>query len=183
MPSEATAIESHVLRQSLRALVGSFDNLTRAEKIHSVVEVLSEIPVDDLDAHFEAARMESVGVEDELRNAEGGGLSAAEFAQKLGVCSAETIRTYRLAGKIFAWEKDERNFRYPAWQIYRGKILPGLSEVLAILNSKELPTLSIISFFIYPSDDLDGKSPLELLRQRQNDEVLDFAKRYGDIGT
>ena len=182
MPSRATAIEANALRNSLKALVGSFENLTRAEKIHSAVEVLREIPADDLDAHFEAARLESIGVEEEMRNAEGGGLSAAEFAQKLGVGSAETIRSYRLAGKIFAWEKDERNFRYPAWQIYRGQILPGLSDILAILNAKGLPSLSVISFFIYPSDDLDGKNPLELLRQRKTDEVLDHAKRYGDIG-
>lgn len=183
MPEDAAAIEANVLRNSLRALVSSFENLTRAEKIHSVVEVLRDIPADDLDAHFEAAKLESLGVEDELRNAEGGGLSAVEFAERLGVGSAETIRLYRLSGKIFAWEKGERNFRYPAWQIYRGRMLPGLSDVLAALAAKWLPPLSIVSFFIYPSDELGGKSPLKLLRERRVEEVIGYARRYGEIGT
>ena len=40
----------------------------------------------------------------------------------------------------------------------------------------------MISFFVYPSEELGDKSPLELLRGNSVEEVLEFAKRYGDIG-
>jgi len=182
MITSAEPAEAQALR-SMRALVRSF-GLRPAVQLRVLRKVAEEVPNDhDLDTEFEAARLDAVGVEEELRNAEGGGLTNAVFAAKLGLKSAETIRTYRLAKQVFAWEKDQRNLRYPAWQIHRGKLLPGLHEVLAVLGDKNLPDLSIISFFLYPSDDLDGKSPLELLRAKNVDEVVAHAKRYGDIGS
>src|SRR5690606_3704397 len=65
-------------------------------------------------ATFEEAKLDAIGVEAELRDAEGGGLTSEEFAAKLGPKSAETVRKYRLSGEIFAWEKDQRTLRYPA---------------------------------------------------------------------
>jgi hypothetical protein len=147
-------------------------------------EVAEKVPKEhDLDAEFEAARLDAVGADDELREAQGGGLTSSEFAKKLGIKSAETIRTYRMNGDIFAWERDQRNYRYPAWQIYRGKLLPGLGEVLAILREKSLDALSTVAFFVYPSDDLEGKSPLDFLREKNVEAVIDHANRYGDIGS
>jgi len=182
MITNAEPAEAQALR-SLKALVTSF-GLKPAVQLRVLRKIAEEVPHDhDLDAEFEAARLDSVGVEEELLKAEGGGLTNIAFAKKLGLKSAETVRTYRIAKQVFAWEKDQRNLRYPAWQIYRGKLLPGLREVLAVLGDKNLPVLSIISFFLYPSEDLDGKSPLECLRANNVDGVIEHAKRYGDIGS
>jgi len=139
-------------------------------------------PDKDNDSLFEEAKLDAIGVEAELRDAEGGGLTSEEFAAKLGLKSAETVRKYRFAGEIFTWEEDQRALRHPAWQIHRGKLLPGLKDVLAVFREKNLPPLSIISFFVYRSKELGDKSPLELLRKKQVQEVLEFAKQYGDIG-
>lgn len=172
----------HLLVRTLRAIVDSFD-VEPAVKLEALREVGNDIPKDSLEAEFEAARLDALGTEEELRKLEGGGLSLSEFAKRLGVGSPETIRTYRNEGRIFAWEKDQRNFRYPAWQIHRGSLLPGLPETLAVLREKELSPYAIISFFVYPSDDLGGKSPLQLLRAKKVEEVLEHAKRHGDIGS
>jgi transcriptional regulator with XRE-family HTH domain len=140
-------------------------------------------PVDDRAAAFERVRVRSMGVEDELRTLEGGGLSDAEFARKLGLSSRETIRAYRERGAIFAWEKGTRNLRYPAWQIHEHALLPGLAEVLAILREKGLSPLGLINYFLSESEELDGARPLDLLRQKRIDEVTAHARRYAVLGT
>jgi hypothetical protein len=71
-----------------------------------------------------------------------------------------------------------RAYRYPAWQIYEGQLLPGLGEVLAILAKKKLQPLSIISYFLTPSSELDEARPLDLLRKgRVEDVVADTRSR------
>ena len=139
-------------------------------------------PVDDRAAAFERVRVRSLGVEEELRNMDGGGISDAKFAQRLGLGSRETIRAYRERGTIFAWEKGARNLRYPAWQIHKQTLLPGLADVLAILCKKDTSALGIIDYFLSESDELEGARPLDLLRQKRTDEVTAHARRYGEIG-
>ena len=142
-----------------------------------------EIPEDAEDEAFERVRLRSLGADVELGDAEGGGLSDSEFAARMGVSSRETIRQYRGKGLIFAWPKDMRSYRYPAWQIHRRQLLPGLAEVLAVLREKQLEPFSIIGYFLTPSDDLDDARPLDLLREGKVAEVVADAKRYGDIGS
>lgn len=128
-------------------------------------------------------RLRSLGADDELREAEGGGLSDAEFAARIGLRSRETIRKYREKGWIFGWLKDTRSYRYPAWQIHCKKLLPGLAKVLAVFKEKELfHPLSIIGYFLTPSDALEDARPLDLLRKGAIDQVLADANRYGDMG-
>ena len=142
-----------------------------------------EIPADAEEEAFERVRLRSLGADAELRDAEGGGLSDMEFATGMGLSARETVRQYREKGRIFAWRKDLRSYRYPAWQIHRKQLLPGLSEVLAVLKEKPLEPLSIVGYFLTPSDDFDDARPLDLLREGQVAEVVADAKRYGDIGS
>jgi len=142
-----------------------------------------EIPPGNTDAAFERVRLRSVGVDNELREAEGGGLSDAQFAHSLGIKSRETIRKYRESRRIFGFRKGVRAYRYPAWQIHEGELLSGLGEVIAILAGKKLQPLSIISYFLTPSTDLDEARPLDVLRKGRVEDVVADAKRYGDIGT
>jgi hypothetical protein len=142
-----------------------------------------ELPAVNSDAAFERVRLQSLGADDELRNAEGGGLSDAEFARRLGISSRETVRKYRLNNTIFGYLKGLRTYRYPAWQIHHGQLLPGLDRVIGILLHKRLQPLSMIGYFLTPSSDLDENRPLDLLRKGQVEAVVADAKRYGDIGT
>lgn len=181
MSTTAEPLEARALFNSVQALV-RFSPLENAEKLKILIQIGRELSAGDPDAFIEEAKADSLGAESELRDAEGGGLSSVELATRLGLKSLETVRKYRLNGDVFAWEKGQRSLRYPAWQTYRRRLLPGLKEVLAVLRDKGLPPYSVISFFVYPSVELGDKSPLELLRSNGVDEVLEFAKRYGDIG-
>ena len=154
-----------------------------ALKVMRTIGESIEIPLDAADDAFERVQLRSLGANAELRDAEGGGLSDSEFAARMGVNARETIRQYREKGRVFAWPKDMRSYRYPAWQIHHRQLLPGLAEALAVLREKQLEPFSIVSYFLTPSDDLGDARPLDLLREGKVAEVVADAKRYGDIGS
>lgn len=107
-----------------------------------------EIPRDAADEAFERVQLRSLDADAELRDAEGGGLSDSEFAARMGLSARETIRQYREKGRVFAWPKDMRSFRYPAWQVHRGQLLPGLAKVLAVLREKQLEPFRLSVTFL-----------------------------------
>jgi hypothetical protein len=181
---EGLAPKDEALGAALLAVIkaAGVDALEALRVLRAVSENITMTKVSP-DSAFERVRLRSLGADDELRDAEGGGLSDAEFAARLGLSSRETVRQYRQKGRIFAWLRDARSYRYPAWQIHRKELLPGLAEVLAVLRDKNLHPLSIISYFITPSDNLEDARPLDLLREGMVAEVLTDAKRYGEIGT
>jgi hypothetical protein len=156
---------------------------TEALRVMRRVSEEIELPKAAPDASFERVRLRSLGADDELRDAEGGGLSDAEFAARLKIKSRETIRQYREKHRIFGWRKDLRSYRYPAWQIHHNHLLPGLERVIVVLTQKGLQPLSIIGYFLTPSSDLDDVRPLDLLREGQVEAVVAHAERYGEIGT
>jgi hypothetical protein len=181
---ESLAPNEERLAEALTAVINAADvDGTEALRVMREVGENIVIPAVTPDAAFERVRLRSIGAAEELRDAEGGGLSDAEFAARLGLGSRETIRQYREKGRIFAWLRDTRSYRYPAWQIHHKGLLPGLSEVLLILTKeKELPPLSVLSYFLTPSDGLDDARPLDLLREGKIPDVVADAQRYGDIG-
>lgn len=169
------------------AIVAVLDlaKVSGAEALIALRQAGETVRVDEDDAKsaYERVRLRSIGVEDELLNAEGGGLSDAEFAAALGVGSRETVRSYREKGKIFAWSKDSRNLRYPAWQVHKRALLPGLPDVLAEFSRKGRKSgFAIANYFLTESDELGGRRPLDLLRENRVDDVKAHARRYGDIG-
>lgn len=181
---EGLAPNEERLATALSAMINAAGvDATEALRVMRKVSEEIELPTVTADAAFERVQLRSLGADDELRNAEGGGLSDAEFGARLGISSRETVRKYRLNNSIFGYLKGLRTYRYPAWQIHHGQLLPGLDRVIAILVHKRLQPLSMISYFLTPSSDLDENRPLDLLRKGQAEDVVADAKRYGDIGT
>lgn len=131
---------------------------------------------------FEAAKLDSIGAEEELRAAEGGAIPAVELGRRINL-SDETVTTYRKKGILIGLPKGRRNWEYPAWQACQGQLLPGLDKVLAALAEKRLSPLSAVSFFLTKSEDIDDLSPLELLRAGRIEEAVEHAQRHGDIGS
>lgn len=174
---------SEKLEQAITAMlaVAPVSPSAKLGVLRRVSESVLVLP-NDIDAAFERVKLRSVSVEGELLHLEGGGLSDSEFAAKLGAASRETVRAYREKGRLFAWQKDARALRYPAWQIYNGALLPGLSEVLSVFAPRHISPLAIADFFLSESDELDGSRPLDLLRKSRIADVLAHAARYGVHG-
>lgn len=74
-----------------------------------------------------------IGMRDFLRQ-EGGLLSAKTFAERLGITVAE-LEVLRTTGDVIGFSTSlNPEYRFPAWQIHQGKMLPGLKSVLTALT-------------------------------------------------
>jgi hypothetical protein len=116
----------------------------------------------------------------ELELAEGGSLSAEEFASALGR-TRQGVDYLRREGLILAWRTTQRKWRYPAWQLTAaGRLLPGLRECLKALDTRS--EWEPVIFFLFQWESLGGKRPLDLLRAGRVKETVAAAQRHGGHG-
>jgi len=60
-------------------------------------------------------------------------------------------------------------------------VLPGLQEVLEILNrDQRLDDWGKVLFFLHTSSRLDGRRPLDFLREKKLREVIMAAEAYAE---
>jgi hypothetical protein len=114
----------------------------------------------------------------ELLEAEGGVLGPEEVGNLLGI-QRQSVDKRRKAGTLLALELGNR-FVFPAWQIEGNRTVPHLEEVLAALHSQD--EWRKLSFFINGNIRLDGKSPLEVMRAGEYEDVLKAARSLGEHG-
>ena len=125
------------------------------------------------------ARLRGVLAQRELLDADGGALSVAELAKALGV-SRQAIDKRRKGGQLLALEVGKRGYLYPAWQLGRTGLLPGLAEVLAALQADS--PWATARFFVSGNDRLGGKRPLDVLRKGNVVAVVAAAEAFGEHG-
>lgn len=106
---------------------------------------------------------------------EGGTLSSREVCQKLN-CSTQDLAEMQENSHIIGIEVNQE-YVYPAWQFVDGGILSGLDKVLDELKSDGIWTVMI--FMLTGDLRLDGKTPLEMLRQGEIAQVVWAASCYG----
>jgi len=126
---------------------------------------------------FAAAHQRAVELKRHLLEAEGGALTVAEVAKRLGI-SKQAIDKRRRARKLLALETS-RGFLYPAWQFSDDGVLPGLEQVLAAL---EAAPWTQASWFLSGDSRLGDARPLEALRRGHLQQVLRAAAAYGEQG-
>jgi|ERR1035441_7517829 hypothetical protein len=125
------------------------------------------------------AMARGLSVRERMATEEGGNLSADEAARQLGVTKQSVLNLYH-AGKVLAWRTEKQGaLRFPIWQFTQNHRLPGLEEVLAKLNAgKVLDDWGKIGFFLQTHGILDGRRPLDMLRENKLDPVLKAAETY-----
>ena len=101
----------------------------------------------------------------ELLMEEGGSISAAEAARKLGITKNAVVQRYR-KGTIVGWyDEHGRATKYPVWQFRKEGLLPGITEVLGLFNqSAYLDDIARLMFFYCRFGLLGDKRPLDCLR-------------------
>ena len=110
----------------------------------------------------------------------GGTMSSEQIAQTLGV-SRQAVDKRRQAGKLIAIPQGQHRFVYPACQFgERGGTVEGLEEMLAQLGERD--SWMQLTFLLSPNADLDGHSPLDLLRTGKRGLVVEAASRFGEQG-
>lgn len=110
---------------------------------------------------------------EELKQRNGGSISAAEAAEKIGISKTAVLKRYH-EGKMLGWREARQDaVRFPVWQFADDNLLPGIPEVLAILNQAPwMDDWSRILFFLNRHSSLGEKSPLDLLKKGRHERVM-----------
>lgn len=147
--------------------------LLRALEAPEVVQALAS------DDPLAKARLSGLESKRFLLHAEGGVISVAEAAHRLGL-TRQGVDRRRRAGRLIGLTMGRRGYAYPVWQFGEIGTLPGLEQVLAALG--ELGSWSQVSWFISPNARLEGSSPLSRLRAGEIEPVVAAARAYGEQG-
>jgi hypothetical protein len=112
----------------------------------------------------------------ELEQAEGGSISSEEVAELLGLKHRPSVAYKRKSRELIAWRVTTGKWRYPRWQFTANGILPGIKECLKALSV--VNGFGAMIFFLSPRHSLEGKRPLDLLRDGQIKEAVAVAERH-----
>jgi len=109
----------------------------------------------------------------------GGTLSAEQVSELIGI-SRQAVDRRRSQNQLIGLTQGKRGYAYPAFQFEDGKTLDGLKEVLDALSGHD-PWMQSI-FFANGNDRLNGRTPLDALRQGKTEAVVRAAEAYGEQG-
>ena len=125
------------------------------------------------------ALMRGAAAREEIKEAEGGSLSAEEAGTRLGISKTAILKRYQ-KGQLLGWREAKQNaVRFPVWQFTEDNVLPGLSEVLGVFQDAEwLDDWGRIVFLLTPLGSMKGKRPLDLLRNGKTRPVIGAAQAY-----
>lgn len=125
------------------------------------------------------ARQRGVDNRTRLLAAEGGTLTVRDVAARLGVVQ-RVVEERRRAGTLLAFPARGIRYVYPAWQFGAHGLLPGVEEVLTILETRD-PWVRA-SFLLAKNAYLGGAAPLDELRRGHMAEVRRAAQAYREHG-
>ena len=158
------------------------ENPTTVARLLNVAFDLSLGPRDTRTNQLARATVRGLEVRQQLAEAEGGSLSSEETARLLRISKTAVLKRLD-AGRLLAWREERlQAARFPHWQFdAHGQVLPGLEEVLAILNQDErLDAWGKILFFLQEKTSLADRRPLDLLREGRLQEVCLTAHAYAE---
>jgi hypothetical protein len=97
---------------------------------------------------------------------EGGSISAAEVAGRLGLSKSTVLRRYR-EKRLLGWRDFHgAEIRFPVWQFTGRSMLPGFDEVMKVLRTgAPVDDIACVLFFLSQFHSLDGQRPLDCLRE------------------
>ena len=128
------------------------------------------------------AHRRGLSARQQLAEAEGGNGSSDDVARLLQISKTAVLKRLA-AGRLLAWREERlRAARFPRWQFNaHGQVLDGLEAVLGILNQDErLDAWAKILFFLQEKPSLNGRRPLDLLREGKLKEASLAAQAYGE---
>lgn len=126
---------------------------------------------------YAMALMRGLLAREELKQAEGGSYSAEETRTLLGISKAAVLKRFQ-KHQLIGWrEAGQGAVRFPAWQFQNNNVLPGLPEVLAVFAKEDwVDDWKTILFFLGPRLSLNGKRPLDILREGETRLVCQLAE-------
>lgn len=171
-------IAKRMPRDRLLAAVGaSTDTDVLFSSLRETAAIGAEIEPDKPDALTEAFLRGSEMKRDMLK-AEGGALSAQQLAEHLGI-TPQGLGRKRERNQVF-WLDVGDGYVYPAFQIGKNGLLPGIREVLGAFTVDD-PWMRV-NFMLTGDQRLGNKRPIDELRKGKIDDVVMAAAAYGEHG-
>jgi hypothetical protein len=109
----------------------------------------------------------------------GGTLTAEGVGDLLGI-TRQAVDKRRRAGKLLGLTTGRYGYRYPVWQFTESGVLPGLEEVLAVLAPHD--EWMQAAFLLSENPRLNGRTPIDMLKDSKLEGVLNAAESYGEHG-
>jgi hypothetical protein len=109
----------------------------------------------------------------------GGVFKTEQVAEYLGITPQAVNKRHaqrQLVGLTFR----KRGHVFPAWQFTDRGTVPGLDQVLRALRPHDEWMQNV--FFVNPNTRLEGRRPLDLLREGEIQDVVDAAREFGQHG-
>jgi hypothetical protein len=159
--------------QAVAAAPSDFSVLVRAlEQAETTEQVRKDEPL-------LMARLRGIQAKQQLVKAEGGALSVEEVAKILSM-SRQAVDKRRRSGQLIAVNIGRRGYAYPAWQFGENGTIQGLETVLQSLRGHD--EWMQLAFMLNANIRLNGRRPLDELRQGRVEAVREAAKAYGEQG-
>ena len=173
-----TRIAEHMPRDRLLEAVGAAtDTDVLFHSLQDAAAIGSEITPDAPDPLI-AALLRGSEMKRDLLKAEGGALSGPQLAGHLGV-TPQGLGKKRERNQVF-WLEIGDGFVFPAFQVGKTGLLPGIREVLAVFQVDD-PWMRV-HFMLTGDRRLGGRRPIDLLREGKIEEVVQAATAYGEHG-
>src|SRR6266536_669733 len=134
---------------------------------------------DEAERDFNEARLRGLGRVAELRKMAEPCLETGAVCDLLGV-SRETIRKKLERKQLLALPKGSEDRVFPVFQFQGGKVLPGVDQVLEVLDTDPFVALS---FFLSRSPFFGNKSAADALKAGMIEEVVTEAGSYLEHGS
>lgn len=127
-----------------------------------------------------AAMVRGMLARENLKNEEGGSISADEAREFLGHISKTAVLDRFKKGQLLGWRETRQNaVRFPVWQFTPDGLLPGLEEVLTTLRaSPAVDDWGAVLFFLNKRASLNQERPLDVLRRGDIEAVKQAAQGH-----
>jgi hypothetical protein len=191
----ATTLESRISRMRLpsreKAMVSELTEVMRRyadqapTKLAELMNIAFGVTVGggvSREQKLARAQVRGLEVRQKLVEAEGGSWSSDEVARMLQISKTAVLKRLA-AGRLLAWREERlQAARFPRWQFNdHGQVLNGLEEVLEILGKDaRLDAWGKMLFFLQEKPSLDGRRPLDLIREGKGREVRLAAEAYAE---
>jgi len=184
----ASIAENEPLAAADREIVDEFQALLEKRRKKTDAARLAQLAGIAFRTTFPAARKENrlanalargLSAREQLVAEEGGSRSADDAAREIGISKTAILNRYH-RGSIIGWREERQNaVRFPLWQFQDHRVIPGLEQVLELINRDgRLDDWGRLLFFLQKNLRLNGKRPLDYLRENSVDPVLLAARAY-----
>lgn len=193
-PDERETLKALVIKRTLSAFTRLTDDLSTRE-LRKVVNAPSDVETAALGLQIAqrvmavedplfAARLRGLEAKKRLEVEAGGFLKTGDVQKLLNGISAAAITKRCDSHKLLVVRAEPRGNLFPRLQFddRRGELLRWIPDVLPALAAKGAEGWGQLAFLLNDNDRLDGRRPIDLLREGDVSVVLEAARNFGEHG-